>query len=390
MILYLHPFAGISGDMLLGALVDLGAPVDGIEEAVRSTGLDGWRLEITRAAKGAIMATKADVHVDDHVTARSAARLLDHAGRARPGPVADMACAAIKLIAGVEADLHDADPDHVHLHEIGGLDTVVDTVGSAAALHLLGVREVVSAPVALGRATIATQHGLLPAPAPATLALLRGAQVTGAEISAETVTPTGAALLAAVSTRYGPPPPMTVHATGYGAGTRDFPDRPNILQATLGTPLVSGGDDPDDFVVLETNVDDTTGEILGHLIGAALDAGAADAWVSPVVMKKNRPAHTVHVLCRRGDAAALESLVLSHTGSLGLRRTATDRVAVERIATTVHVEGHPVRVKHGPWHAKPEHEDVVRAADALGVPPRTIAEEVRRLLPSAFGENRET
>ncbi|PRY02413.1 nickel pincer cofactor biosynthesis protein LarC [Allonocardiopsis opalescens] len=385
MILFLHPFAGISGDMLLGALIDLGAPVAGIEAAVRSTGLDGWRLTAVRAAKGGLMATRAQVRVDDDATARPAARLLEHVARAEPEPVARLAATAVRLLAEAEGALHGVDPGEVHLHEIGGLDTVVDTVGTAAALHLLGVEQVVSAPVVLGRGTVATAHGRLPAPAPATLALLRGAEVSWAAIAAETVTPTGAALLAAAGASYRPAPPMTVRATGYGAGSRELPDRPNVLQATLGEALGAGAAGSGAYTVLETNVDDTTGEVLGHLIGAALDAGAADAWITPAVMKKNRPAHTVHVLCRASDAPALETLVLAHTGSLGLRRTAVDRVAVERAGTTVHVSGHPVRIKYGPWQAKPEHDDVVRAAAALGVPPRTVAEEARRLAPSALG-----
>lgn len=392
MILYLHPFAGVSGDMLLGALIELGTPVAGIEAAVTTTGLTGWRLRADRVVRHGLTGTKAEVLVEDDVPARTAAQLLDYAGQARPEPAARVAREAISLIAGAEADLHGADPDEVHLHEIGGLDTVVDTVGTAAAMHLLGVDEVVSAPLALGCATVETAHGRLPAPAPATLALLRGAAVAGIDTETETVTPTGAALLRAMSAHYRPIPAMTVHATGYGAGSRDLPDRPNLLQATLGEPP-NMGPSGEDFVTLETNVDDTTGETLGHLIGAALRAGAADAWASPIVMKKGRPAHTVHVLCRREDTAELEELVLAHTGSLGLRRTGTERRAVPRQLTTVHVRGHAIRVKHGPWRSKPEHEDVARAAEALDLPPHAIADAARRKVeprPTLSGPEEDT
>ncbi|GAA3730504.1 hypothetical protein HDA32_005958 [Spinactinospora alkalitolerans] len=390
MILWLHPFAGISGDMLLGALIDLGAPVADVTASIEATGLTGWRLEARRVQKEGIAATKADVRVEDAATSRRAGELIERAELARPEPVARIAAEAIASIARVEARLHGAEPEEVHLHEIGGLDTVVDTVGVAAALHLLGVDEVVSAPLVLGRTTIGTAHGRLPAPAPATLALLRGVPVTGEEIEAETVTPTGAALLAATAAEYGPPPPMLLHGTGYGAGDRTLPDRPNVLQATLGERIGAGhaGHGPtaeERYVVLETNVDDATGETLGHVVERALEAGAADAWVAPIVMKKGRPAHTVHVLCRPERVPELEALLLRESGSLGARRTPTGRVALPRRTTTVVLDGCEIRVKHGPWRAKPEHDDAVRAAKALGVPLREVAERALRALPPEPG-----
>ncbi|QVQ52643.1 nickel pincer cofactor biosynthesis protein LarC [Spiractinospora alimapuensis] len=386
MILHLNPSAGVSGDMLLGALLDLGAPLDDVRRILASTGVRGWRLTQDRVAKHGIMATAARVEVeDDTATSRTAAELIAHAARVDVDSVALTAQRALRAVAEVEARLHGTDPDHVHLHELGGLDTIVDIVGSAAAMHLLGVERVVSAPVGLGQGRVSTQHGWLPAPAPATMALLRGASVVGIDVPAETVTPTGAALLTAIDTTYGPFPAGVVGETGYGAGTRDLPDRPNVLQATLLETATDRIPPAEELVVLETNVDDATGEVLGHLVGAAMDAGAADAWITPAVMKKNRPAHVVHVLCRETEAAMLEELVLRHTGSLGIRRSPTLRRAVPRRVTTVDVGGHPVRVKHGPWHAKPEHDDVVAAADALGVPPLTVASRVRRHLAGRPG-----
>lgn len=390
MILHLNPSAGVSGDMLLGALLDLGAPLDGVRQVLASTGVGGWRLDQELVAKHGIMATAARVRVeDDPATARTATELIAHAARVDIGSIAETACAALRSVAEVEAHLHGTEPDQVHLHELGGLDTIVDIVGTIAAMHLLGVQRIVSAPVGLGQGGVSTQHGWLPAPAPATMALLRGARVVGIDVPAETVTPTGAALLAAAGTSYAPFPSGVVRATGYGAGTRDLPDRPNVLQATLVDPTPGPLTDSTELVVLESNVDDATGEVLGHLVGAALDAGAADAWITPAVMKKNRPAHIVHVLCREAEAAHLEELVLRHTGSLGIRRTPTRRTAVARRVTTVDVAGHPVRIKHGPWHSKPEHDDVVAAASALGLPPLTVAARVRRLLGDESDTGRE-
>jgi hypothetical protein len=372
MIIWLNPAAGISGDMFLGALLDLGAPLDGVRAAVAATGLSGWELSAERVTRAGIGATRAVVTVTDTATERHAAELLARVERADSG----VAAAAVRAIAEVEAGIHGVPVADVHLHEIGGLDTVVDTVGVGAALDLLGVTEVHCGPVALGSGTVTTRHGVLPVPAPATAALLAGAgaQVTGAG-TGETVTPTGAALLVAAEARFGPVPAMALRGVGYGAGGRDPADRANVLQALLGEPAGR----TERMILLETNVDDVTGEVLGHLVARLLAAGAADAWLSPIVMKKGRPAHTVHVLAAPERAADCERIVLAETGSLGLRRTPVDRTALPRHTTTVDVEGHAVRVKHGPWGAKPEHDDVAAAAAALGLPLREVARRATTL-----------
>jgi len=369
--LLLNPSCGVSGDMLLAALVDLGAPVDGVRAAIDSTGLTGWQLKVERGDVGGIQATRAVVTVVDTQVERRAAELIELAERARPPAVAALAAAALMALARVEADLHGQRVDEVHLHELGGHDTVVDVVGVAAALHLLDVDEIWSAPVAIGTGTVRTRHGVLPVPAPAAAALLRGAQVYGSDIASETVTPTGAALLAAIGTRYGPIPAVTVVRTGYGAGSRRLPDRPNVLQAMLCEPTAAR----EAMLVVETNVDDVTGEVLAHTVDALLAAGAADAWITPAVMKKGRPAHVVHVLAGVDAAPELEALLLRESGSLGARRYAVSRTALPRSTHTVQVEGHPVRVKHGPWSAKPEHDDVVIAARALDLTYRQVADQ---------------
>ncbi|MGW9022721.1 nickel pincer cofactor biosynthesis protein LarC [Streptomyces sp. NPDC055722] len=372
MILWLNPVSGLSGDMGVGTLLALGAPLDEMRAIVASTGLSGWALDAERVMTGGLTATRAVVTVDDDAPSRRAAELLDIVRQARPEPVAALAARAISAIARVEARLHGEDARQVHLHEIGGLDTVVDTVAFAAGLHLLGITAVRSAPLTLGTGTVRTRHGVLPLPAPATVALLAEAQaqITGAAIDGETVTPTGAALLLAAAASYGPVPPMAVKAVGYGAGTRVVEDRPNVTQGLLGTPQASLSTE----ILLETNVDDVTGEVLGHLIRRALDAGAADAWVSAITMKKGRPAHTVHVLAPLHRMADLEEVIFTETGTLGLRRTAVDKVALERRTSVIDLRGHAIRVKHGVWGAKPEHEDVVAAAAALGRPAREVAQ----------------
>lgn len=226
----------------------------------------------------------------------------------------------------------------VHLHELGGHDTLIDIVGTAAALHVLGVNAVHSSPLPLGTGHVRTRHGILPCPAPATLVLLEGAAVTGSDLAGETVTPTAAALLRAAGARYDPPPAMTLASTGYGAGTRQLPDRPNVAVAALGTAVTPGtaaaAAGTEAVEVLETNLDDVTGEALGYVITAALAAGALDAWVTP------------------------------------------------RHTTTLDLDGVPVRVKHGPHGAKPEHDDLAAAAARLGIPLRAAAERAARALNS--------
>jgi uncharacterized protein (TIGR00299 family) protein len=376
-ICWINPFTGLAGDMLLAALIDAGAPLDRIRSAVAATGLTGWHLTAERITDHGLAATRIHVEVTDPHTERRAAEVLELASRVSPRPVAALAVAAVTAIAEAEARLHDADPADVHLHELGGHDTLVDIVGTAAALHFLGVTDVVSAPLPLGRGRIDAAHGVLPCPAPATLALLAGAAVTGSDLPGETVTPTGAALLHAAAARYGPPPPMTLGATGYGAGTRRLPDRPNVASVSLGSPLACAPDE--DVVVLETNLDDVTGELLGHVITRALEAGALDAWTTPAVMKKGRPAQILHVLVHPHQERRLRDLVLAETGTLGIRRVGATRTALPRAFETVEVDGHPVRVKHGPYAAKPEHDDVAAAATALGRPLRAVAADALRL-----------
>ena len=378
-VLWLNPVSGISGDMLLGALIDLGAPVEEIREIVASTGLDGWELDAVADRRHGVPATKADVRVTDTATHRQARDLFALVDAVSPAEVGAVARRALEAVVAVEAHTHDESPDELHLHELGGHDAIVDLVGVAAALHLLGVTRVVSAPLRLGTGTVRTRHGLLPSPAPATLALLEGMAVETIPTDLETVTPTGAALLRAVSCTFGALPRSTVLGTGYGAGTKVLDDRPNVLVATLCEPL-SAQALVEDLVLVETTVDDVTGEQLGHLVAASLEAGALDAWVTPVLGKKGRPAHVVTILGSPEQADVLQDLLLRETGSLGARRTTIERHALPRDIVTVEVDGHPIRVKRGPYGQKPEHDDVAAVARATGESLRRVADRATRRL----------
>jgi pyridinium-3,5-bisthiocarboxylic acid mononucleotide nickel chelatase len=385
MILWLNPVAGLSGDMLLGALIDLGAPVDAMRAAIASTGISGWELRDVEVSRGGLRARHAQVELDQAGPGRSGAELLAIAASATPGPVGQLAAAAVRAIAETEARIHGSSVDQVHLHELGGLDTLVDTIGVAAALHRLSVTQVWSAPLALGSGVVDSAHGRLPVPAPATMALLAGAHVTGLGPVGETVTPTGAALLLAMGCQFGPIPAMRIIATGYGAGTRQTSGYPNVLPAILGAAPVAPADDGDGtepLAVLETTVDDVTGELLGTIPGRLIASGAVDSWMTAVTGKKGRPAYVITALCRPATADAVRAVLLAETGSLGARLHVIERYALPRTTTTVTVAGHSIRVKRGPHGAKPEHDDVAAAALATGIPPRLVAEEARAAFAS--------
>lgn len=376
MILWLNPTAGLSGDMLLGALLDLGAPLDAVRAAIASTGVQGWSVEPIRVQRQGIRALHAQVAVTDSASERSAAELIELVSGAQPEPVGAVARAAVLSLAEVEADIHGMSIDEVHLHELGGIDTVVDTVGVAAAAHALGLSSVWSTPLRLGHGQTMSAHGMLPVPAPATLALLAGVPIVGVPGGSETVTPTGAALLAALGCRYGEIPAMTLARTGYGAGTRDTPERPNVLTALLGLPTVtSSGREP--LTVLETTVDDVTGEVLGQLIDRLLSAGAVDAWIASVTGKKNRPTQVITALCQPSDDAAVTAVLMAETGTLGVRRIDAQRDVLPRSEGRVIVAGHEARVKVGPHRAKPEYDDLVEIARATGAPVRVIADRAQ-------------
>ncbi|MCC8247110.1 nickel pincer cofactor biosynthesis protein LarC [Saccharothrix luteola] len=365
----ISPFTGLAGDMLLAALVDAGAPPAAIRAAVADTGLTGWDLTVDPVLTHGLTGRRAVVSVSDDATSRKAGELIAMASRVREREVADTAVAALRAIAEVEGRLHGEDPDQVHLHELGGHDTLVDVVGVAAALHALDVRAVHCEALPIGAGSVRTAHGVLPCPAPATSALLRGAKVVGTTLSGETVTPTAAALLLAIGADYGPVPEMRLAATGYGVGTRTLPDRPNVAVVRLGDREAA---QVRDLVVLETNLDDVTGEVLGHVVALLLDSGALDSWITPATMKKGRPGHVLHALATPESADGIERRMLVETGSLGVRRTGVRRTALPRTTDTVHVHGMPVRRKHGPHHGKPEYDDAVAVARRTGLPLRTV------------------
>jgi uncharacterized protein (TIGR00299 family) protein len=376
---WFHCFSGVAGDMALGALVDAGADLDEVEAIVRKVDVAGWELEAEPVLRSGVAATK--VHVrgvegeHHHRTWRSIRGLLDDAGL--PDRVHTRATATFALLARAEGALHRTDPEDVHFHEVGAIDAIVDVVGTCAALEVLGVDEVTCSPVAVGRGRVEAAHGHLPNPAPAVLRILEGVPVHGVDTPVELTTPTGAALVAALAGGFGPLPDLTVTASGYGAGTADPDGVVNATQVVLGTAPSGSALGPDGagqpVVVVETTVDDATGEVLGAAVPALLAAGAVDAWITPVLGKKGRPAHVVAALADVGAAAAVAEALRSATGTLGVRASRFERWPAARSFTAVEVDGHAVRIKVSPVRAKAEHDDVAAVAAATGRPVPEVA-----------------
>jgi len=375
---WFHCFAGIAGDMALGSLVDAGADVAEVLALLERLPFGGWGLDVEPVLRGGIAASRAVVTVQDHVVVRTHAHIVGLVEEARlPERVAARALATFAGLAEVEGALHRRPVDQVHFHEVGGHDTIIDVVGTAAALEVLGVDEVTASAVATGTGMVRAAHGMLPNPAPAVVGLLRGIPTWGRDLPVELTTPTGAALLAALSSGFGPMPAMEVVAQGFGAGSRELEELPNCTQVVIGTRTAgSAGPEADagqPVAVLEVTLDDVTGEQLAHTVGALLEAGAHDAWLSPVLMKKGRPGHVVHVLCDPALVSVLRGVLRRETGSLGVRMTMAERWPAARSVDSVTVDGQLVRVKHSATRAKAEHDDVVAAARRTGRPLREVA-----------------
>ena len=379
---WFHCFAGIAGDMALGSLLDAGADVDEVMNLLQRVPVGGWTVEPRAVQRGGIAATKVEVKTQETGVVRTHAHIVGLIEEARlPDRVRERVLRTFGMLAEVEGRLHRRHPSTVHFHEVGALDAIVDIVGTCSAMEVLGVDRVYASAVATGTGMVRAAHGMLPNPAPAVVELLRGAPTYGRDVGVELTTPTGAALLAANALGYGPLPPMVIEATGFGAGTREMEDLPNVTQVVLGVEQSSDQRSGQPVVLLEVNVDDATGEVIASAISSLLDAGAHDAWVAPIIMKKGRPGHTVSALADPSLAEQVGRVLMAETGSLGVRGSMLDRWPAERRMHEVEVDGLPVRVKVSPGRVKAEHGDAARVARRTGQPVREVlfrAEEAFR------------
>ena len=385
MIAYLDCVGGLAGDMLISALLDAGAAVEALQAVPERLGLRDVELSITRVERHGIGATHlevADRAAQEHphrgwreIREQLQAAALEERVRSR-------ALAVFERLAEAEARIHGVAPEDIHFHELGAVDTLVDVVGAVTLLDDLSVRRVVCSPLPLGRGTVSAAHGILPLPAPATVALLRGAPVHGVELDRELVTPTGAALASTLADGWGQIPPMTLERVGYGAGTADFPERANLVRVLIGHADEAGqrhahGPGQREVVLLETNLDDLLPELIPDAVRSCFAAGALDVWTTAAAMKKGRPGLVLSALARPERERAVASAMLEQTTALGVRVATMRRYELEREERTIELDGRSVRVKLARRDGRiinvaPEHDDCAAVAEAIGAPVKSV------------------
>lgn len=378
--LYIDCFSGVAGDMFVAALLDLGVgSLDLLKAELSKVDLDGWRISSESVKESGIAATRFRVDIEGEEQESRSFSLIEDliAGSDLSDKVRSSCLAVFSRVARAEADAHGETLDTVHFHEVGMVDTIIDIVAACILMNELSPAEVISAPVALGSGTVETQHGDMRVPVPAAAILLRGVPVFQGGEECELVTPTGAALVSYFADSYEPLPTVRLGAVGYGAGTRKT-KRPNLLRMMLGqrvsaAGVPSGGEEVEQQVLLETNIDDSTPEQLAFLVERLLGAGAADAWLTPVYMKKGRAASILSVLGPPAQVDGLLDLIFTGSSTFGVRVTGVERHCLQRRQETAETPFGSIRVKIGKWKSRevtfsPEYEDCRRAAAEHGVP----------------------
>lgn len=380
-ILFVDAFSGVAGDMFAAALVDLGVPFEYLVECVGRLPLDGVRIEVEDCVEGSLGARRFHVHVGGKPSERSYGdidAMLSLA--ALPEGCKMLARRIFQHLAEAESRVHRVPLHQVHFHEVGAVDSIVDIVSAAAGLGWVGAR-VVSSPLPMGRGSVMSRHGLLPLPAPATLYCLEGVPTVPADINAELVTPTGAAIIATVATEYVSWPAFSIDRIGWGAGTHQLENRPNVLRLLIGTPNIKAGMSAAEraMTVIEANVDDMSGELAGYAIDSLLGAGAVDACAIPTTMKKGRPGLTISAIAPSARAASVVETLLRETTTIGVRQWSVARTERPRRTLVVATDygDIPIKVSEGPFgppQVKPEFDACVAAARQRGVPVRVVIE----------------
>ena len=384
-IAYLDCFSGISGDMTLGALVHAGCDLAELEAQLRRLPVPGWTISAEAVARRGFRATHVKVVSADPQRHRSLSEILHMIERAGlEPPVAERASRIFQRLGEAEALVHGMPIEKVHFHEVGAVDSIVDIVGAAAGFEQLGIEEFFCSPLNVGSGRVETQHGSLPVPAPATAELLRGAPTYSTGIERELVTPTGAAIVATLVSKFGPQPAMTVSAVGLGAGTAQLAEQPNVLRLFVGeavsTRKTAESPADEEIAVLEANLDDMSPQIYGFFAERALEAGALDVFSVPVQMKKNRPGQLITVLCQAADAGKFSDLLFRETTTLGVRESRVQRRTLQRESVAVETSLGSIRVKVARLNGDvlnfaPEYEDCQKVAAELGVPLKRVLAE---------------
>ncbi len=385
--------SGVSGDMVLGALVGAGVPLEVLRAAVDAVSPEPVTLTAATVARNGFAATRCTVSVADSASRRTWADIRDLlAASSLTAPVRDLALAIFSRLAEAEAEVHGVDVEEVHFHEVGALDSIADIVGAAAGFVHLGLDAITCSPIALGAGTVAIGHGVVGVPAPAVATLLRGIPSYGGPIERELTTPTGAAIVAVLADGFGPQPAMAGEELGVGAGGADPDGQANVLRLTVGvtTGSTDGGtpSETGSALVIAANVDDLDPRLWPDVIAALLTAGASDAWLTPILMKKGRPAHTLQVLVAADAADAVRREIFRQTSTIGVREQTFAKHALERSFTEVEVGGKRIAVKLARLdgellNVQPEYDDVASAARALGRPTKDVLAEAAALARGA-------
>lgn len=379
--LYFDCFAGVSGDMILGALVAAGADARALSERLQLLDVSNFDVTFHTTDRSGISAMRAVVKTEDESHQRHLSTILKIIARARLSDgVRSRASRIFTRLAEAEGSVHNIPPEQVHFHEVGAMDAIIDVVGACIGFELLGVERFVSSPLHVGNGTVEMAHGRFPVPAPAVAELLRDIPVYATDIEGELVTPTGAAIISTICTEFGPLPAMRVSAAGYGAGARAYERFPNALRVFVGE--AAGDVLAERLYVVETNLDDISPQIVGHLMERALERGALDCFFTPVQMKKNRPGVLVSILCRPSEREAMQQLLFDETTTLGVRSQEVERRALARESVSVQTEFGPIRVKIGRkdgrvTHAAPEYDDCRAAARKHNAPLRDVEAAAR-------------
>lgn len=379
---YFDCFSGVSGDMTLGALVDAGVPIDVLRSELAKLNLAGYEISSEKVKRSGLAATKFDVVLDKKE--QPARRLPDireiiNISALSPA-VKQKSLAVFQRLAEVEATVHGTDIDHVHFHEVGAVDAVVDIVGSVIGLEHLGVTEIMASPLNVGSGSVHTAHGKLPVPAPATAELLKGIPLYSSSLTFELTTPTGAAIISALSSSFGPLPQMKIHRTAYGAGSKDFPEQPNVLRLFLGEHLAAYEEDTS--VIIETNVDDMNPQVYDYLIEKLMALGAQDVFLTPIIMKKGRPGVLLTVLTDKSNEEAALDAIFRETTSIGVRVRETGRKKLSREIGEIDTIYGKIRMKISKrgdeiLTATPEYEDCKLLAEQKQIPLKQIQEEAK-------------
>ncbi|MEP6719767.1 MAG: nickel pincer cofactor biosynthesis protein LarC, partial [bacterium] len=383
--LYFDCFAGASGDMILGALVAAGVDGQALKDQLSLLGVQGYAIEFETVNRSGISATYARVQTAHEHTHRHLSDILKIISDSRlSGGVKDRAAQIFSRLAEAEARVHNEPVEKIHFHEVGGLDAVIDIVGASICFELLGIERFVSSPLHVGSGTVEMAHGRFPVPPPAVTELLKGAPFYSTEIQGELLTPTGAAIITAVCSEFGALPQLKLEQTGYGAGTREYENFPNVLRVLIGETQEEQHHDLH-LWMLETNVDDMSPQVFGHVMERAFELGALDCYFTPIQMKKNRPGVLLSVLCGEDEREKLLDLLFSETTTLGIRSYQVERRALERRTVRVQTQYGPIDVKVAQLNghlvkAMPEYEQCREAARRANVPLRSVEEAAQAAL----------